>query len=216
MNPRIALLLGCLACWPISWSLDADQARVRKASTIVEDPPPPGGETELALLPLLDWEDHIAPGYQGGAKYPITESNGTHFAGSNDGIMTLLDSDSLYVNGGGKVTVLTLPAGGFVNTSNPSLMNFLTYEQGFMDTTEGNGAADLGPTTSQGWQVGGLLLFNGVLHGSAYSYYDTSNQVTVGHYRHSATLATTGVYAGMVAVWDCDTLKPPCQGYTAG
>jgi hypothetical protein len=84
-----------------------------------------------------------------------------------------------------------------VNSTNLSSLNTATVLQQFKDPSEGK-IYTVGSSTVK---VGGLLVYQNKLYGSAYVYYDAMGSQTLSHYYKSTlTLATTGTAKGMYAV----------------
>lgn len=111
--------------------------------------------------------------------------------------------NSLFLNGHiyeQKTAEISIPQ--FVNSTKLSDLKTATVLQNFSDITEGNlshiGAN--GAVYPDTIYMGGLMVYNNKLIGTAYGFYDAAGKVALSHFISGLDLAATGDFKGMYAV----------------
>lgn len=90
-----------------------------------------------------------------------------------------------------------------VNSTNIEALSTAEILQPFADVTEGNrekigeGGA---PVDTSGVPIGGLMVWEGALVGTAYGYYDAASVVKLSHFTSGLNLSATGDFQGMYRV----------------
>jgi hypothetical protein len=105
-----------------------------------------------------------------------------------------------------------------VNSTVLDELNTATVLQPFADITEGNRSnigADGAAVDTSGVPIGGLLVADDALVGTAFGYYDAGNVVVLSHFTSTLDLAATGDFAGMFEVGSAPAIPNPAfvDGY---
>jgi hypothetical protein len=135
--------------------------------------------------------------YLGAFKLPQGTIGGSRFSYGGTTMAYNPAKSSLFIVGHDwdqMVAEITIPEP--VNSTNIADLNVATVLQPFTDPSEGKMA-----TVDNGTiKVGGLLVSNGKLYGSVYSYYDADGSQVLSHYVSSLDLSQTGDVQGMYQV----------------
>jgi hypothetical protein len=124
-------------------------------------------------------------------------------------------NDSLFIVGHAneqKVAEISIPDP--VDNTSPAQLNRATFLQTPVDITEGNleNIADGGADSfSNGVHIGGLLVYDEKLIGTAYAFYSTD--ATLSHFTSGLTLSTIDDFSGMFAV---GALQAPTASFVSG
>lgn len=159
------------------------------------------GSTAEKLLALDDLE------YLGAFRVPQGDYGSPLYSGFNYGGTALTynpTNNSLFLVGHNHhqlVAEISIPQE--VNSSNLEDLNTATILQPFADPTEGNrthlGEGGAAVNTS-GTPLGGFLVWNNTLIGTAYGYYDAGTNVRLSHFISGMDLASQGDFRGMYQV----------------
>lgn len=137
--------------------------------------------------------------YLGAFKVPLGEVNGTRFGYGGTAPVYNSANHSLYMVGHNHhqmVAEITIP--NPINSNNLNDLNRATFLQNFSDASEG-----LMYTVDDGTiLVGGLLLHNSDLIGSAYTYYDADGDQLLSHFVASPDWSVTSEVQGMFELGD--------------
>lgn len=160
--------------------------------------------------------------YLGAFRVPKQDMGGPQYQGLAYGGSAIAynpSHNSLFIVGhtdNQQVAEISIPVP--INSTVLSNLNTASVLQNLVDITEGNrthiksgGVAEVDNRV----QIGGILVYNDELIGSAYNYYDGEQTALLSHFKSSATLSTSGDFLGMYEVGS----KPdqvPQAGFVAG
>jgi hypothetical protein len=170
------------------------QARCYHAS---EPPPPVTGTCDAANIaagaagcPRLE---QAALSYVGGFRMPL---DGADWSYAQFGGMDLnATATGLYVSNGYYLCEINIPE--LVNNADPNVLPLAQWRQACVRPGDGQLEKDMGTSDIK---LGSPLLFGQYVVQSVYWYFDSSAQQVKTHFRHAATLATTGAYRGIATM----------------
>lgn len=159
--------------------------------------------------------------YLGAFKVPAGTLGNSSFSFGGSVLAYNAANNSLFMVGHDhqqSVAEISIPAP--VKSANIADLNQCTVLQNFADITEGN-LANIGvggaAITANPVKVGGLLVSNNKLIGTAYDYYDGAGETFYTHFTSGLNLAATGDFSGMFKVGSTPTVPTPSfvDGYMA-
>jgi hypothetical protein len=149
---------------------------------------------EATAAELLQFSDLV---YQGAFRLPSGQFGGSSFSYGGTALAFNAANNSLFMVGhdwNQMVAEVRIPQ--IVNSNNLSSLATATVLQPFTDASEGK----MYTVDSGTIKVGGLMVYNGKLYGTAYSYYDADANQVRSHFISSLNLATQGDAQGMYQV----------------
>jgi hypothetical protein len=178
-----------------------------------------GGAGGVGGAKLLQEADLV---YLGAFRVPQEDYGSPQYSGFNFGGTALTynpTNDSLFLVGHNwyQLTAeISIPA--IVNSTVLDDLNTATVLQPFADVTEGN-RSNLGDggtaVDTSGEPLGGFLVQDDLLIGTAFGYYDAGNVVRLSHFTSTLDLAAVGDFHGMFAVGSAPAIPNPAfvDGY---
>ena len=146
-----------------------------------------------STLPRLEQADLVNVG---GFKVPDTEANG-HF-NYGGGVMAFHpDGPSLLLTNWGRAAQITIPTP--VLSGSISALPRASYVKPFVVVLTAERAVGAGRVKAD--TLGGLLVHDGRLYGTAYVYYDGNNTQERSHFSHSLDLTDAASFRGWSQVW---------------
>lgn len=135
--------------------------------------------------------------YMGAFKVPVGEANGSRFDYGGTASVYNPVNNSLFMVGHPHhqmVAEITIPEA--INSSSLEELNRANFLQTFTDVTEGK-LSTVDPSDAvNGFRIGGILLHNGTLINSVYSYYDGDHSQVSSHFQSSPDWSMTGEVQG--------------------
>ena len=133
--------------------------------------------------------------YLGAFRVPVAPSNGNSFSYGGEALTYNPVNNSLFVVGQNQmVTEISIPQ-SIVNSTNLSDLSTASYLQPFASILP-----KLPSNPAGAGQIGGLMVVNGKLVGTAYVYYDASGSATTSHFVLSSLNLSTAQVSGLYQI----------------
>ena len=133
--------------------------------------------------------------YLGGFRVPAETVNGLNFNYGGQAVAFDPMTNSLFISSSGSVAEVSIPTP--VNSSDVTALPFARLLQPFADPTE----AHLRDVYKGDVKMEGLMVYGNRLYGTAYIYFDASNEQRVSHFSRSRQLNQPS-FSGWSQVWE--------------